>query len=568
MPTIIVKNGTQWTIRKGYERIQDSFDLDNFRSDLNEKNYKLIKENRVRSVISMPVSDISKNGIYIKYFKRNGCLNYIKYLLVPTRTRTEWKVGNELIRKNINTALPLAIAEKTTYRLHDVSLLVTDAVTNSETFLDFCLVNYSGTLSTEKEKEKKEILRKLSLFMRNIHEKGFYHYDFHSGNILIKFKNSEHHSIHDCTLYIIDLHSVKILKKLSSKKRLLNFAQIFNSLSSILTKTDKLYMVRSYGTNALGRNRDEYNLVNQIESQSSKRMKIHYRSRRKRCVKESSVFSNKRFTDMRIFFRRSYDTGCFQELIEKHNNTLKKDDYTLILKRDLKTCLTRSPFKDNRIHNVIIKQYMAKSFLRLFKNIFRRSAGRRAWIAGNGLRVYGFNTPEPIALVEKKRYGINTDSYLIMEEIKESLEIDRYILKNFNDQSSFSVFIKKKIFINNLAKTIGKMHNYNIYHHDLKTCNIMVKENGKLFEFVFLDFDKVSFEEKMTIRKRVKNLTQINLSTPRLITLTDRLRFLKEYLKQCGILNSKKHILREIVNFSRAEKILYVSFNGDVTEYW
>ena len=94
-------------------------------------------------------------------------------------------------------------------------------------------------------------------------------------------------------------------------------------------------------------------------------------------------------------------------------------------------------------------------------------------------------------------FGINTDSYLIMEEIQDSMEMDRYILKNFHDQSSIKYLKKKKTFINNLAKTIGKTHNHNIFHHDLKTCNIMVKEvEDGSFDFIFLDFDKVSFEEE------------------------------------------------------------------------
>jgi serine/threonine protein kinase len=127
---------------------------------------------------------------------------------------------------------------------------------------------------------------------------------------------------------------------------------------------------------------------------------------------------------------------------------------------------------------------------------------------------------------------------------------------------------KKRVFINNFATTLGKMHNHNIFHHDLKTCNIMVKEKDKSFDFTFLDFDKVSFNEKITVRKRVKNLIQINLSTPRLITLTDRFRFLNEYLKQCSIMDEKKNLLKKVIYLSKEEKILYVSFNGDVTEDW
>ncbi len=112
------------------------------------------------------------------------------------------------------------------------------------------------------------------------------------------------------------------------------------------------------------------------------------------------------------------------------------------------------------------------------------------------------------------------------------------------------------------------MHNRNVFHSDLKTCNIMVKEEGKSFDFIFLDFDKVAFNEEISIRKRIKNLTQINLSTPGCITITDRFRFLREYLNLCNIADEKKTMLREIINISKTEKRLYVSFKGDVTEDW
>jgi tRNA A-37 threonylcarbamoyl transferase component Bud32 len=224
------------------------------------------------------------------------------------------------------------------------------------------------------------------------------------------------------------------------------------------------------------------------------------------------------------------------------------------MKRDSKTALTRFPLENEKIQSVVVKQYKVGCMVCLIKNIFRGSAGRKAWIAGNGLLVYGLNTPEPLALMEKKVLGITTSSYLIMEDARDCLEMDRYILKDFHDKLSLSRLKKKRALINNLAETMGRMHNLNIFHHDLKTCNIMVKEKDKSSYITFLDFDKVSFEEEITIQKRVKNLTQMNLSTPKLISTTDRLRFLKEY--------------REIINLSKTEKILYVSSNGDVTEDW
>ena len=553
-----IKNGTEWTVRDGYENIPDMFNPDDFLSNLNGKRYTLVKENRVRSVISMPESGINANGIYIKYFKRGGFKEYIKHLFVPTKARTEWEVGNALRSNDIKTALPLAISEG-----KRGLLMVTETVTNSEELMEFFTANYVSFLSEGKEFEKRMLLNKLAVFIRDIHEKGFCHYDLHAGNILIKFNKEQNVTGYD--LYLMDLHRVKIFKSVSTNKRIFNLAQIFNSLSSIMTMSDKFDFIRSYGDSAFGNVTDEKKLVRQIDEQSSKIRNIHYRSRRKRCLKESSVFSRRMIANMKMFFRKGYDTDSLHELIEKHNSALTNNDSAVIIKRDSKTVLTRHAFKDKTVQNVVVKQYRVGCFGCLLKNLFRGSAGRKAWVAGNGLRVYGLNTPLPLALLEKKRSGITTGSYLIMEEVKDSLEMDRYILKNLDNRKDIK---KKKALISNIANTLGEMHNHNIFHHDLKTCNIMVKENGKSFDFTFLDFDKVSFNEEITVRKRVKNLVQINLSTPRLFTLTDRLRFLNEYLDLCGITNEKKNMMKEVASLSKTEKILYVSSQGDVTEDW
>jgi len=297
MTTKTIKNGTEWTVRDGYENIPDMFNPDDLLSDLNGQNRTLVKENRVRSVISMPGSDISENGIYIKYFKRGGCRDYIKHLFVPTKARTEWEVGNALLTKDIKTALPLAISEGKR-RL----LIVTETVTDSEELMEFCQSNYEGSLLAEKGSEKRKLLDKLAVFVRNIHEKGFCHYDLHAGNILIKFKKEQ--NVLDYDLYLMDLHRVKMFKSVSANKRMFNLAQIFNSLSSMMTNADKLNFVRSYGNNALGNITDESKLVRQIDEQSSAIRNIHYRSRLKRCMKESSVFSWKVIANMKIFFRK------------------------------------------------------------------------------------------------------------------------------------------------------------------------------------------------------------------------------------------------------------------------
>ncbi len=166
----IVRGGAQWTIREGYESILDKINPDDLHSTLNGNSYKIIKDTKVRSVISIPGSDISDGGIYIKYFKRKSFSDYGKYLFAPTKTKTEWKVANELLSKDINTALPLAIAEKRSWGLLNDSLLVTKTISNGKPLIEFCHANFSSMMSRKKITEKRTILCDLAKFIRNIHE--------------------------------------------------------------------------------------------------------------------------------------------------------------------------------------------------------------------------------------------------------------------------------------------------------------------------------------------------------------------------------------------------------------
>ncbi len=555
-----VKNGTRWTVRKGHESLIDEINTDDFRSSLNGKPYKLIKETKVRSVVSIPGPGKDEDGVYIKIFKKKDYRDSIKHFFLPANIRTEWKVANELISKDINTALPLAMAEKVSWRLPVNSLIVTRAISNSAPLMEFCRSYFNGPLSEQKLAEKKSLLIDLAIFIRDIHEKGFFHTDLHAGNILIKFESNLSRPDRGYSLYLMDLHHVKILKNLSKRKRLYNFAQIFNSLSSILTKPDKLDLVNAYNFP----HDIAQSLVEQIESKSTGIRNVHYKSRLKRCLKESSNFSRTRIGRFRIFYRKGHDTNSFPELIKKHHNALADNDKDAIIKYDSKTALTGFPFKSKEIRSVVVKQYKTACGACLLKNIFRNSAGRRLWIAGNGLIAYGHKSATPLALIEKKGPGIVTDSYLVMEDVTDCLEMDRYILKNFRNQSE-----KKRAFIKTFAKNIADMHNQKVYHSDMKTCNIMVKEDeNNSTGFIFLDFDNVSFGKSISLHQRIKNLTQINLSTPKHINIKDRFMFLKEYLEQTNLMDERKNILREIINKSKTEQILYVSPEGEVTEHW
>jgi hypothetical protein len=100
----------------------------------------------------------------------------------------------------------------------------------------------------------------------------------------------------------------------------------------------------------------------------------------------------------------------------------------------------------------------------------------------------------------------------------------------------------------------------------MKTCNILISENGGGWKFHLLDQEDISLDEKVGSRKLFKTFLQLNTSTPRAVTRTDRLRFLREYLRGNPILDHPSLFIRKLTEESRRRGIVYVSSRGVIEE--
>lgn len=531
----------KWLIRDGHEYLHDKINLDYFISNIKDETYKVVIDSNKRLVVTMPDVNEIDPGIYIKHFRRKTKLN-LKYLFVPTRSKKEWRMGNKLLSMDINTAIPLATVEKRSWGLLNLDLIATKAISNGRTLSQFCKTHLNGSLAEEKE-EKRNMLNNLATFTREIHKKGVFHNDFTVDNIMIKFEDNNNVSGQAYIFYLIDLHHTKVFRKLSIYKRLYNIAQIFNSLRFLLNKFDKQEFIKHYENSIPSSKYNINELLYRIDSISSKITSTHQKSNVRRCLRNKTKFHNQKLSGFKIFARRCYNINSFVEIIKKHHNALSNNVTNIIIKRNSKTALTKLSFDDKEINNVVVKQYIPSYLHYLSKG---SSTGRRAWVSGNGLLVYGFLTPKPIALIEKIILGITTNSYLVIDAVSGLFEIGEYILENFHDKLSTDKLKRKRSFIIEYARTIGKMHNNNIHFQHLDACDIKVKEN-EIFHFTFMNTSKITLFKNITFQMRIKTLTQINLTIPTFISFRDRLRFIREYLKQCNILGQEKDFIKEIV---------------------
>jgi hypothetical protein len=94
----------------------------------------------------------------------------------------------------------------------------------------------------------------------------------------------------------------------------------------------------------------------------------------------------------------------------------------------------------------------------------------------------------------------------------------------------------------------------------------MVSEKDKAWSFNLLDLEDVRLDKKVKEKELFKNLLQLNTSTPKIVTTTDRLRFFREYLKLNPIVKDRKIYLRRLIDESKRRGLVYVAPWGVVIE--
>jgi len=225
---------------------------------------------------------------------------------------------------------------------------------------------------------------------------------------------------------------------------------------------------------------------------------------------------------------------------------------------------------------VCVKEFRTRGRLHALKGLFRRTQGRRTFVNGSKLLDAGVGAALPLALVRDRWFGAVETEWVVMEHLADSVELDRYLAKRI--EAEWSTDERRSLALA-LGRFIGTLHGRGIYHADLKTCNVLVydgaeKERGRespsrRARFSLLDYDDVSFSALVNDRRKVKNLTQLFLSTPIAVRAADRLRFLREYALHAGTNRKDRKVMaRRVLRQAAGRPILYVGLQGDVVEEW
>jgi serine/threonine protein kinase len=144
-----------------------------------------------------------------------------------------------------------------------------------------------------------------------------------------------------------------------------------------------------------------------------------------------------------------------------------------------------------------------------------------------------------LAVVERRRFGLLTDSFVITEYLEHALDLDTLLTLRLRETAPAVQRHVKDAIIQELAVVLRRLHERGFTHRDLKAPNVMIQWNPQDEappRVLLVDLDGLKRVRKPSAEKQIRALTRLNISLDHCAraTLTDRVRFLKCYLRRVG----------------------------------
>lgn len=320
--------------------------------------------------------------------------------------------------------------------------------------------------------------------VERMHARGMLHGDLHLGNL----RRSSNAS---APLVFLDLQRSHFARRLPSWSRHRELGFLAYSLGDPLP----------HALRSVARWRD-------------RRARVHLRSRARRCVIESSQFTQLEMNGWRGFQRRE------------------------VAARELKRALSLAT--SNGTGAELLKAHRSQQLYRVGPWILKRHRrsrdARAAWLAGSGLRARGIACARALAWL---------GPWLVMEDAGPTVSdwVDRELGPGYRPE----VGAEAEELALALGDLLAGLHRKGIYHADLKANNIAWRpgSNPRL-----LDYRRVAFDRSLTRRRRIKNLAQLNAALPDRVDGRLRERAFSRYLACAGPLRDAEGLRDGVIQES------------------
>ena len=378
-----------------------------------------------------------------------------RHFLMPSRKWAEWRNLHRLLDAGIATAKPVMKGESKG-AFPPMFFLLTAEV--------------SGRPLTINSAADAAILGE---YVAMLHSNGILHADLHPDNIII---NSEGQAC------LIDVQEVYLLPWMPRWLRVRNLGWLCFNLGSFIDPLDRVAeFLNSYNRKIF----DQIN-IHELKKASDRHQQRKYRSRSKRCCKNSTEFVVVKGNEIKGFKRREFSWGVKQ--------------------------LQQALAKGRSLKGADVIDYRGVCIKKHHRSYFHQNRCMASWKMSRALEVRGIAVPRALGY-----FVMNGNAYFLSEFMLDSLHLNDYL-------SSISDPREKCQALTKLAVWLRKIHDANVWQRDFKSNNILCRQGN----YYMIDLDGVRVR-RLRNRDRIINLAQLNASLSNAITIKDRLRFFKFY---------------------------------------
>ena len=311
---------------------------------------KIIAESKWRwaGLFSLPGGE----GVFLKRDRTKGWMELLKYLVFPSKGRKEWFIAYQLGKRNLNIPRPMGWMERIHRGWVKESYYLSEAIKSGVSLAEVADILKDEKVSTELVKT---VIR--------MHSSGLLHQDLHAGNFLWDGES----------FFLIDLHRARLLRSLSLNQRLWNLSHLFHSLRSIWGEKEHWRFFDQYfeGDSISSQKKKEF--LMKIHSWMDRLQKRQWKSRTKRCLKESTEFSVKKEKGITIYLRNDLSLDRLKKLIESHLTFVREKPSDLLKNSpEVKVSLV-----EDEKGKVYMKQFCYPHWWDRKKDTFRLSKGLR-----------------------------------------------------------------------------------------------------------------------------------------------------------------------------------------------
>jgi hypothetical protein len=493
---------------------------------------RVVKHGPHRTVYRVNLPDLR---FYLKHNRVHDVRAWLRGWLRPSKARIEFEHAREVAARQVPSLVPLGMGERREAAGRGDSFLITRSLEATEPLRAFIDQTFSRFGPRRQARVRLRLAKELGRLVAHMHDTGIVHDDLHLGNVVVRLEAGD-----EPRLFLIDLHALRLGRPLSWPASRANLV-ILNRFCVIrMTRTDRLRFWRAYcAARTSLRCPANRVVIADLEQRTWLSNFRFWPTRDVRCLGTNRYFERVRSGGVCAYAARDLDRRQLDALLADPDAPFRRTGVgAAAVELEVRVNGVSRP--------AVYQRFPAPSGSDTFTALFSRSAPVQMWWHGHAVRDRWLPTPRPLALLQRRHWGLPRESYLLRARVDGAATLEQFLvsLRSLPPEKRRDALRPR---IEQLALMVRLLHQRGLSHPRLSIAGLAVSDvptpEGRLndpppwlerLDGIWL-MDLVGITNRLPVPRaeRVQNLAVLytSLTHDPIVSRTDRLRFLGVYLE-------------------------------------